>query len=232
MKKLLAVLLLALFALPLVAQDLNVKVYIAPQIGSGTFPDPFRSKINNYINVQAGETFDEIDNPARRYSICFVTAQPATHAAIAEDTEIVALTPNDVTPAQLQAVLDNPVSSLPLAFRTNVQNALEARGISFAWVDPPNNTIRDVFRYLLRIHFFSQRAEGEGNANVLAFIRQNLDTTVQQLSAAQRNAAKNWMESKGLSTSWIKGDDTVRMILQHIVYNLGFGVIKIGGHSF
>jgi hypothetical protein len=231
MKRLLTFVLLALFTLPVFAQDNTVKIYLAPQIGSGTFLDPFRSKLNNYINVQAGESFDEIDNPARRYSICTVIAQPATHQTIATDPTIIALTPNDVTPAQLQAVLDSPVSSLPSAFRTNVQNALEAKGISFAWVGA-SNTVRDVFRYLLRVHFFAQRVEGEGNINIFNFIKQNLDTTAKDLTAAQRNAVKNWMDSKGLSTGWITNTTTVRQVIHAIVTDLGFGIIKIGGQDF
>lgn len=231
MKRLLAVVLFALFALPLAAQDLNMKVYIAPQIGSGTFLDPYRSKLNDYIDIHAGETFDEIDNPARRYSICIVTAQPSTFAVIDADPDIVALTPNDVPPAQLAARLDDLVSTLPIAFRDNVRNELEARGISFAWVGA-SNTIRDVIRYLLRVHFFCQRAEGEGNADILDFIRENLDTTVAQTPVNIRNAVKTWMENKGLATGWITNQTTVRQILHSIVTDLGFGVIKLAGQNF
>lgn len=231
MKRQILLLSMFLFGLQLLAQDNTVKIYIAPQIGNGTFEDPFRSLINNYIDVSAGEGFTEIDNPARRYSICAVTAQPITHAAITADPSVISLTPIDVTAAELAAQLDQLVSSLPLSFRNNVQAALEAHGISFAWVGA-TNTVRDVFRYLLRVHFFSQMADGEGNANVLAFIRANLDSTVQQLSAAQRNAAKTWMESKGLPTGWITNSTTVRQVIHSIVQDLGFGLISLGGQGF
>ena len=235
MKRLIVLCALLFLSSPIVifAQgDNTVKIYIAPQIGSGTFEDPFRSKINTYIDVSLGESFDEIDNPARLYSICFVTARPATHATITADSEIVSLIQQDVTPAQLASKLDMLVSDLPSAFKNNVKNALEARGISFAWVGA-SNTVRDVFRYLLRVHFFSQEASGLNSWNFIKqFILSNLTAQISSMDPAVVNIVKNWMASKGLDYSWVSGTTTVRQVLHYIVENRGFGPIKIGGHSF
>lgn len=231
MKRLLSTLMFLAFVMPAFAQDETVRIYIAPQIGTGAFHDPYRSKLNEYINVENGESFDEIDNPARRHSLCFVIAKPATHAAIAADAEIIAVTPNEVTKENVHAILDTPLSSLNQTFKQSVSDALEAKGVSFAWAGG-ENTIRDVLRYLLRVHFFAQRIEGEGNAPVFNFLKKNLTTEFSELTSAQKNGIKNWMESKGLATGWLRADTTVRQIIHAVVTDLGFGAIKIGGHSF
>jgi hypothetical protein len=50
------------------------RIYLAPQIGSGTWKDPYRSLLNQFVNIQAGEEFDEVINDARRESLCVVDA--------------------------------------------------------------------------------------------------------------------------------------------------------------
>jgi|WetSurMetagenome_2_1015567.scaffolds.fasta_scaffold158702_2 hypothetical protein len=232
MKRAILFLAIALIAVPVFAQVNTMKVYLSPQefVTYGDFSF-WRNKLNSYIDVQQGESFQEIDNPARHYSICFLTARSVTHATISGDPEIISLTPSDVAPSQIASALDTPVNNLPSAFRTSVQDALEAKGISFAWVGA-SNTVRDVLRYLIRVHFTAQRADGEQVSAILDLMKLHLDDPVNTISAAKRKQIKDWMSDKGLDTSWIGAQTDVRQVLHNIVNNLGYGKIKFGGQDF
>ncbi len=206
-----------------------VRFYIAPQTGDGlTVETGFRSIINNYVNVAAGEWFDEIDNPARRISIVCVHAPQATHDTIAADSTIIAIG-NPIEEANIKNALDAPISAIPNV--ATLKTKLEGIGISTSWYSA-DNTVRDGIRYLMRVFSFAQIVDGLGNANIKTFIANNLDTTMNQIPANIRNAVSNWMQSKGLATGWITSSTTVRQVLHFIVTNLGFGALKVSSEDF
>jgi hypothetical protein len=234
MKRLLLAICIALFALPAFSKSeyLNMKLYLAPQRGTGTEDDEVRSILNDLIDITQGDWFDERDNPARRISICSVHASEATHNNIITDGRSVLLTPIDITSQeQFQQVLDTPFSSWPVAWRTAAQNGLEANGISVAWVTG-TNTLREVLRYLQITFILGQMADIEGNANLKAFLARNLTATVGSLTAQQRNAAKTWIALKGLDSGWITNATTVRQVLHYVVENLGWGRIRFEKEIF
>lgn len=234
MKKLFTLALVLLFAAPVFAQDFNpMRIYLAPQSGSGTDADPYRSILNDYLSSAEGDDMNETDNPARHISVCFVyTSSLAKLAAISADPRVVTLTPQEVTSqAELKSLLDAPFSNWPVAFRNAAQAGLEANGVSTAWLSG-SNTLRDVLRYLFRTNIIAQIADYEANANVKAFLTKALTLTVGELTAAQRNAAKNWMQAKGLAIGWITNQSTVREVVHFIVTNLGIGTLKLIGEQF
>lgn len=205
-----------------------VRFYIAPQIGTGTMEDPFRSLINNYVNVSEGEWFDEIDNPARRISLVCVHAIQATHDTIAADTSVIAIG-NATEEANIKTALDSLISAIPNV--SALKTKLEGIGISTSWYSS-DNTVRDGIRYLIRVFSFAQIADGEGNSRIKTFIANNLDTTMNQIPAATRNAASDWMLAKGLATGWITSTTTVRQVLHYVVTNLGFGILRMSSEGF
>lgn len=205
-----------------------VSFYLSLQQGTGTFLDPFRSILNDLIHVDQGEWFDEIDNPARRISLCCVHAVQITHDAIVTDGRSLAIG-NPVEEATFHDYLDSLLNTLPNL--SVIKNQLELRGISTGWLTA-NNTIRDGVRYLIRVFTISQLADGENNANIKNLIANNLDLTVAQIPVAIRNGIATWMQLKGLGVSWITGTNTVRDVVQYIVQNLGFGILKMSGQGF
>lgn len=207
-----------------------IRVYLAPQLGNGSFQDPYRSLLNEFVSVPDGETFDEIDNPARRYSICVVYAKQDTHDVIAADTRISVLSPLYADAAVFKSGLDAPFSSWPQELRQLVLTALDGKGINTGWITL-SNTPRDVYRVLLRVHALSQIFDGT-RRDLLDLIRQNLDTKVSQIPAALRTAVSAWMQSRGLAIGWITNQTTVREILHFIVQNLGFGQFRFYGELF
>ncbi len=209
-----------------------MRLYLAPQSGDGTPENPYRNILNDLIDLPAGDWFDEIDHPARRYSICTVYALQATHDRIAADARVTAISPRVVADAAaFKADLDALFSSWPSAWRSAAQTRCEQLGISTAWITA-QNTLRDVIRYLIRTHFFCQIADGEHNANVKALIAANLDATVGTLPAAVRNAARTWMQARGLAVGWIQNSTTVRKVVYYVVTNLGWGKARLGGEDF
>lgn len=209
---------------------MSIRFYIAPQQGTGTFNDPFRSILNDFINPANGESFQELDNPARRISVCCMTATDATHATIGGDSRIIVASRlySDLSSAKigLQESLDN----LPgiIALKTK----LETIGINTAWISASNN-LRDGIRYIFRVFVIAQIANGlGGDANIKTLIIQNLDNTVGSLSAQVRNGVKNWMQSRGLAVGWITNSTTVREVVHFVVMNLGLGILKMMDEDF
>ena len=206
-----------------------IRLYIAPQTGSGTPLDPIRSILNSLINVAAGDRFTEIDNPARLISICCVHASQATHDAIAADARVLPLGNLCADGVAFRTHLDSPISDLPNL--AALKTALEERGISTSWYSG-SNTIRDGVRWLVRNFSTAQIAHGQGNGNMKAIIAGALDSTAGSYPLSVRNGVKNWMSSRGLATDWIKNDTTIRQVLHFIVENLGFGMLRLSGESF
>ena len=184
-----------------------VRIYIAPQIGSGIVlsPDPstwsdttgpFRSLLNNFINLAAGEGFEEIDHPARRISICTVEASATTLDAIEGDARVV------------------PVLPIRATDRTH----LESLGVNTEWITGAS-TMKDVLRQIVKLFSVAQVADGHGQTDVKEFIRGNLDVQVSAIPVAQRQAIGAWLQSRGIDTSWITGSTTVRQVVASLPEN-------------
>ena len=207
---------------------MKVRFYVAPQQGDGTFQNPFRSVLNDLINISQGDWFDEIDHPARRISICCVHASDATHAVILADSR----------PVPISELYEEGAVGIGLAKifnsitgSTALKTKMENQGISTAWITS-SNTMRDVLRYLIRIFTITQVSDGEGNTNVKEFLKANLTTTVAQIPVGIRTAIRDWMQAKGLAIGWITNATTVREIVHFIIENLGIGKLKMSGEEF
>jgi len=207
-----------------------VRIYIAPQIGSGIVlsPDPstwsdttgpFRSLLNNFINLAAGEGFEEIDHPARRISICTVEASATTLDAIEGDARVVPVLPIRATDrTHLAQILNAPFSSYPLAWRNAARTKLESLGVNTEWITGAS-TMKDVLRQIVKLFSVAQVADGHGQTDVKEFIRGNLDVQVSAIPVAQRQAIGAWLQSRGIDTSWITGSTTVRQVVASLPEN-------------
>lgn len=201
-----------------------IRIYVAPQIGSGVVLDPnplnwtdttgpFRSLLTKFISPSAGEGFDEIDHPARRISICTVEAQSATLDAIEADPRVTPVIPTRATDrAQLAQILNAPFSSYPLAWRNSARLRLEGFGVNTEWITG-TNTMKDVLRQVIKLFSVAQVADGQGQANVVEFLKGNLDVTVSAIPATLRQAIRDWLLVKGMDVSWITGSTTVRQVV-------------------
>jgi hypothetical protein len=206
-----------------------LRLYLAPQIGSGTRQNPFRSLLNNLIDTAAGDRFSEMDNPARHISLCCLDASSATHTAVSANSQVVSLGESAGDRASFTASLNGLLSGLPNL--AALQSALEARGVSITWISSAN-TVRDLVRWLLRGFAIAQLGDGEGVPAVKAVAAASLSAQFNIFSSAERDAVRNWMAAKGLATGWIKPTTTVRQILHFIVENMGFGVFRMEGEAF
>lgn len=210
---------------------MSIALYLAPQIGSGTYSDPYRSMLNDLINIISGDWFDEIDHPIRRVSICCVHASDATHSAIALNSQVVRLSSLMPDNLDFASKMDMAATSLPTDMQTAIVTALEAKGINTAWMSAAT-TLRELVAMLLRVCQFAQRAEGNNNAALKILITANLDSTFGSFTTTRRNAIKTWMASKGLATGWITNSSTVRQIIHFIMMNMGWPKLRLSGELF
>jgi hypothetical protein len=220
-----------------------LRIYIAPQIGSGLMlsPDPstwsdttgpFRSILHSFIDVSAGHNFDEIDHPARRISICAVEASAAVLTAIEADARVTPVTyARAADRPALAAILAAPFSSYPLAWRNAARTKLESWGINTEWITG-SHTMKDVLRQVIKIFSMCQVANGHGQANVKEFLKGNLDVQVSAIPAAHRQAIGAWLQSRGIDTSWITGTTTVRQVVNTLPGHFAALYGRNVGHRF
>lgn len=208
---------------------MKIRFYIAPQIGSGTTYYPYQSLLNDFIHVENGEWFAEMDNPARRLSICCVVAEASTHTAIAADSRVIVCSPLADDKADMRTKLEQTFNSVPNV--AVLKTKLEAIGINTAWISG-SDTLRTGLRYLLKVFTVGQFVDGEEVGEVREFLKSNLNTQVSAVPAAIRDKVKNWMQNKGLAIAWIVGTTTVRQVIHYIVSNLNIGKFIMGEEEF
>lgn len=204
-----------------------VRIFVAPQIGSGfpgdgelgIPPDPYRSLLHGLIDIRQGDWFDEIDLPVRRISICCVRAPQARLDSIAADSRVTPMLPTTaMDDAHLQALLDAPFTTYPLAWRGAAKARLEAWGVNTGWI-VATSTMRQVLKALLKVAYLAQKADGLSDAALRSFLLQGLDATFAGLPIPERDAVMAWMQSKDLDISWIASGTTVRQIQNFIATN-------------
>lgn len=208
---------------------MKLRFYIAPQIGTGTWTDPYRSLINNFIDVDAGEGFREFDNPARHISICLVTANDSTHATLASQANIVVASRLLDDAADMAVALQENFNGLSNSDALKAK--MESHGVSASWITG-TNTVKDVLRYLMKVFATAQISDWQNVPEMKQMISQNLTATVAQVPQPIRETVKAWMQARGLATGWIGNSTTVREIVHFIVTNLGFGNFHFGGEDF
>lgn len=134
-----------------------IRVYRAPQIGTGTWDDPFRSILHDFIDPDKGDSFTEIDNPVKKVSICVLNARQSVHDAIfayrqANPGQIIYL--SDLLSDRLayKGQLEQRISSFPLSFRSVLTIAITADG---GMID---GTLRAVIKSIILKYFEAQKS--------------------------------------------------------------------------
>ena len=139
-----------------------IRIYLAPQIGSGTSTqDPIRSILNDFVDVRNGDKFDEIDNPSVKQSICTVYASQETHDAIYADR---VTNPGRIVYISnlINNALDHDIGlqtewrTLPQAFKNAAISKLNDVGVTANDLSD-TVTLKDVLRVVLHTFFNRQR---------------------------------------------------------------------------
>jgi hypothetical protein len=127
---------------------------------------------------------------------------------------------SDLTQAQVDSLTANPdVTAVPLnldntvgANLATVQSALEALNIPGNWITS-GNTYREVLKVVAKIFRFMQRFHA---LNLVALFGSGitLDTTISQLTAAQKLRLTNTSDNLGLDRSAIVVTTTIRQALK------------------
>ena len=143
-----------------------IRIYRAKQIGTGTWEDPYRSILNEFIDIHQGDWFDEIDNPLTHFSICMVYARQVAHDAIYADRtvnpgRIVYLSPLSKDDVEKRINLSILWSILPLAFRMIALNVITKDGFEIMEVQA-DHTLKDIIRLLIYKNFRQQRLAAGG----------------------------------------------------------------------
>lgn len=189
------------------------RFYVSAVVGTGTRADQKRSRVMQIVQANGGGAVNDMMNAATpfRFSVAFVDS--AVHALCVADANVRAVSPELTDQAAVDAHMASPVGVIPAGLKNTMENA----GIPLDWVDPVNNTDRQVWAYVASWHFMVQRASGQGKTNVVAFLGNNLDSTVAQVPAAARNAIAAFMDELGIDRTWIVNGTLVRAIVTFIV---------------
>ena len=68
------------------------------------------------------------------------------------------------------------------------------------------------------------------NSVAMAIFAVGLTATVGDLSSQTRTRVRDWMDAKGLDTTWITNQTLIRQVLQYLLENLNWPVITFGPH--
>jgi hypothetical protein len=208
---------------------MKVRFYIAPQQGDGTDLNPFRSILRkDFIDVKRGERFDEIDNPARRISICCVHALDETHTKIVKEVkDIIIVSPLVDGYEGLSKILDTPFIEIK-----DIADAktFEGIGIDTTWIK--DNTLRDFIQHIVKLFSVVQIADGEGGHEIKEFFTKDLVVTVDSVSSTISTKLTEWINEKGINTASIGDKTTVKDISKLLVDSLDIGKLKMSGEEF
>lgn len=133
--------------------SLKVRFYLAPQKGTGTFIDPYRSILNDLIDTTLGDWFDEIDNPVRRLSLCCVHASDDVHTGIEKDSRVIPVSPLYKDEADLKDGMNGIYDLKSID--------LKALGIDKDMVS--GTTLKDILSYIIKVFTVAQVADGKGD---------------------------------------------------------------------
>jgi hypothetical protein len=200
------------------AMALTYRLYRSARLGTGTRADPYRSALTRHISEDGtGQTFedwiqDPIDVGLARYACAL--ADSTVHAQCVADPDITALSPECATIAEVTVYLDTP-----LAIVSGVRTTIETDRIPLHDLLDGANTHRELWRRLAVYHRVGNYLRGSGDA-AIEILRAALSGTVGQLPAAVRTRVRNWMAERGLDSTWITNQTTVRDVITYIVNNV------------
>lgn len=201
------------------------RFYRCDQIGDGTRSNPFRSVLTAYVTQnESGEGFWDLINRAVPTRYAVARTLHSVHLSIDGDVRCTALSSELADITAVNGWLDGTHDGVG-------NSVFEGDSISMAWTTQ-STTRRQVFRYLVRQHAVIQNIRGVRENLALLVLAGNLDARVNTFPSGQRQAVARWMNSKGLSTTWITGSTTVRQVLQFILENADWPVLSLGEVSF
>ena len=149
---------------------MKVRFYLASQKGDGTFLNPYRSILNDLIDITQGDWFDEIDNPARHISICCVHASDDAHTAIEKDLKVIPVSLLYKDEAELKQGMSERVS-LDTIHATLIANGIDKNMVV-------GTTLKDFLSYLIKIFTVAQIADGKGDQTTKNIIASDLTGSV------------------------------------------------------
>jgi hypothetical protein len=197
----------------------TIRVYLVPKIGTGARTDAYRPKYladwgqTHPVDGQIEAVMMDYGVEATYLVLAVVT--PAQHTEIVSNIDVTAV-PTPYT--------DN-VSAVAL---TKVQQSLESALIPGNWITT-SNTWADVVRSTVKSILVMQRFAGMFGQLFTSGV--TLDTTVGQLTAAQRQNLRAAAQSMGIDTSGATGSTTVRTAILIFSAQLPPVTFTLGGQT-
>lgn len=199
MKRLMLTVAMVMMALTVSAQGVTVvRVYVVPKAGTGIGHDGLHPK---YFREAGVSDWEQLDYGLEDAFLVVADVTPTQHTSLASNLDVIAL-PQDLT---------QPIGPTAL---TTVQQKLEGLHIPAGWVTE-GMTYKQILTVVGKGFLFMERFDGiNGRTFFEAGI--TLDTRINQLTQAQRNALVATADSFGLDTSGVTGPMLVRQALKLI----------------
>jgi hypothetical protein len=155
-------------------------------------------------------------------TLCYAWAycESSLHAVIAVDPDCTALSPEFADEMAMNLWLDAPAPD-------TLGAQLETDGCSAAW-KTVLTTPRELMRYLRKQHTFVSDLRRAKNTVAMELFKAQLDTRVSDIPAQVRTRIRDWMAAKGLDTTWIGGNTTVRQVLHYVIENVSWSTPGLG----
>jgi hypothetical protein len=205
------------------AQEHEVRAYIVPKLGNGSFLNPYRAKYitkapsdlasSILIASPLKEVYEYMNEPA-----FFVVADATVeeHTALSAQPDVVALPAN----------LDAPISAAALP---TVQAKLEALKFPSTWVTT-DHTYRQVLQVVARLCTLSQWWSDLFPGQRMFPVGTTLDTRINQMPASWRQQWQALAAQRGLDISTVSGTTLLRNALRIVVPQIP--LVRLQGEDF
>lgn len=187
------------------------RFYIVPKVGAGMDDDAIRPK---YIG-DGGINYSAMDYGLENVFLVGADVTDAQHASLAAQIDVIAI-PSD---------LDSLVSITAL---TTVQSRMEGILVPAEWLTT-GNSYRDVIRTVGKLFLLMQRFHGTQLRKLFSGTV-TLDTRLNQLSRAERDALTDTAVSLGLDVTGVTTTMTVRQAIKFLADQLPPFVLR--GETF
>lgn len=178
------------------------RFYVVPKVGDGLTPD---TAVRPKYIADAGVQFGAMDYGLEDTFLVGCEVTPEQHSQLAAQLDVIAI------PADLDSLVG--LSALSV-----VVDRLESLHVPADWVTT-DHTYRFVVGVVGRLFTYMQRFNGQQMAKFFTS-GVTLETRVNQLTTAQRNAMLNAATSLGLTTDTITGPMKLRQALKILLDQL------------
>lgn len=194
--------------------------YRTTAIGDGSFTNPKRSKLCDYIVNDGTKDFWDWVHDALPVRYALAWAEVSVHQRIMSDPDIKQISPSFNTVPEIDEWMNLPVEDVDILL------IFEKDGFPMFWTTP-ETTHREVFRYISKSHVIMQEFRRARDVEGLKLFGRSLDDHLDTVTPLIKNRVVGFMQFKGMDTD-VTTFTHVRQLIHRIINQHNGPLLSIG----